>query len=258
MHHPLVNIAIKAALKAGDVIHRAFERFDLVKIEKKSTRDYVTDIDRKSEQEIIYIIRQAYPDHGIIAEESGTQGDDEVVWIIDPLDGTNNFVHQVPHFSISIAVQQKGRIEHGVIYDPIRRELFTASRGKGATLNDRRMRVSDQTTLDTAFVATGFPFRHEDSLSLSMMQFNSMMQACKDVRRFGSAALDLAYVAAGRFDAYYELNLSLWDIAAGQLMVKEAGGMVTDTEGQENYLTSGNILATNTQLIKKLLPVLNP
>lgn len=255
--HPLINIAMKAARRAGDLILRSMDRLDTLTITTKSHRDYVSEVDQQAEQEIIRIIRQAYPNHGILAEESGESAGDQFQWIIDPLDGTSNFIHGIPHFAVSIAVKVKDRIEHGLIYDPVRQEIFHASRGEGAKLNDRRIRVTEQTQLTDALMATGFPFRHETQLKKYMLTLNNMVAETGDIRRFGSAALDLAYVAAGRFDGYWEYNLAPWDIAAGAVIVREAGGTVCDPQGQENYLASGNIVAANVKLIKKMLQVIN-
>jgi myo-inositol-1(or 4)-monophosphatase len=251
--NPFINIATKAALSAGKIMARAFERPDLLQVSEKRHNDYVTDVDKRSEQEIIQIIRQYYPSHGILAEESGEITGDEYVWIIDPLDGTTNFVHGIPHFSISIALQYRDRLEVGLVYDPMRQELFTAVRGEGAKLNDKRIRVGEHQQFDTALFATGLPFRHEEFFDVSSKTIKVIAQETGDIRRFGSAALDLAYVAAGRFDGYWEYGLAPWDIAAGILLVKEAGGIVTDPQGAENYFKSGHIVASNMKLIKKVL-----
>ncbi|MGA2654612.1 MAG: inositol monophosphatase family protein [Gammaproteobacteria bacterium] len=241
MHHPIVNIAIDAARKAGDIIVRALERLDEVKILKKG-KGVTTDVDLKAEQAIIYILQKSYPDYGFICEESGEiQGDSEFTWIIDPLDGTTNFVHGYPHFCVSIALKQGDNIEHGVIWDPIRQELFTATRGRGSQVNNRRMRVAQLRKLDGALInARERQIRPEISKIMG------------GVRRSGSAALDLAYVAAGRLDGCIDKNLKVWDVAAGSLLVQEAGGVVTEPPGQAHFLSSGCIIASNATLIAPL------
>ncbi len=255
--HPFLNIATKAARSAGNIITRALERLDTVQITEKAHNDFVTDVDTQAERVIVDLIRKNYPNHGILAEESGTTAgspsEDETIWIIDPLDGTKNFIHGFPHFAVSIAVQQKGRIEHGLIYDPIRHEYFTASRGSGAQLNNRRLRVSSRTTLQTAMLGTGFPFRNPARVAPYLKSFEVLLTQASGIRRAGSAALDLAYVAAGRFDGFWEFDLAPWDIAAGALLVQEAGGLVSDVEGAENYLTTGNIIAGNPKIFKAIL-----
>ena len=256
--HPFINIATIAARKAGDIIVQSLDRLDTVKIYEKSTNDFVTDIDKAAEQEIIYQIRKAYPDHGILAEESGLEHKDEFLWIIDPLDGTRNFMQGFPHFCVSIAVKEKNHIEHAVIYDPIRQELFTASRGRGATLNQKKLRVSQTSHIHESLIATGLPFRSSELEKRKAMQmFSDVQPHCSDLRRAGSAALDLAYVAAGRLDAYWEGQLAIWDIAAGALLVKEAGGLVCDFEGTDNYLDNGNVLAGNPKIFKALLKLIH-
>ncbi|MDR3491901.1 MAG: inositol monophosphatase family protein [Gammaproteobacteria bacterium] len=259
MKHPLINIAVRAARTAGNIIIRALDRLDTVQVSEKSPYDYVTDIDKQAEREIIAVIRKAYPDHGIIGEEGGETAGNEFTWIIDPLDGTRNFIHGVPHFCVSIAISHKGKIEHGVIYDPVRQELFTASRGKGAQVNDRRMRVSKRSNPNECLLGTGSPHTHNASETTAYMNsLSSVLESCKDIRRAGSAALDLAYVAAGRYDGFWEMGLNLWDIAAGSLMVKEAGGLVSDFKGAENYLKTGNIVAGNPKVLKLLLQSIGP
>lgn len=253
--HPFLNIANKAARVAGNIIIRSIERLDELHLTEKQKNDFVTDVDLQAEEKIIEIIRKNYPFHSILAEESGSAPGDDTVWIIDPLDGTTNYIHGFPHFCVSIAVQQKGRIEHGLIYDPIRQEIFTASRGGGAHVNNRRLRVSSR-TLQGSLLATGFPYRNPQRLAGYMKTFESLLTQVSGVRRAGSAALDLAYVAAGRFDGYWEFDLGAWDIAAGALMVQEAGGLVSEPEGSENFLTSGNIVAGNPKVFKSLLQAL--
>ncbi|MDQ2994497.1 MAG: inositol-1-monophosphatase [Pseudomonadota bacterium] len=255
--HPLVTIAENAARSAGQIIVRAADRLDRVTVTEKSANDFVTDIDQEAEQEIIGVIHKAYPNHSILSEESGAIGEDhEIVWIVDPLDGTRNFINGLPHFCVSIAVQIRGKIEHGVIYDPIRDETFTASRGRGAKLNNTRLRISQRTKLEKALVGTGFPFRNTELTETYLNMFTKVFPQTGDIRRGGSAALDLAYVAAGRLDAFWEMDLKIWDIAAGSLLIKEAGGLVSDFTGSENYLESGNIVAGNPKLFKALLQLI--
>jgi myo-inositol-1(or 4)-monophosphatase len=245
--HPLVNIAVSAARAAGNQIMRSLERVDQLQVERKSRNDFVTQVDRNAEREIINIIHKAYPQHAILAEEGGALGDNEVVWIIDPLDGTTNFLHGLPHFAVSIGIQYRGRLEHGVIYAPCTQDLYVASRGVGATLNNRRIRVSKCRELDTALIGTGVPLREEHLDRYLPMLRNAAAQTA-GVRRAGAASLDLAYVAAGRLDAFWELGLKPWDMAAGIVLVQEAGGMVSELYGKDDVLASGNILAAHTKL----------
>jgi myo-inositol-1(or 4)-monophosphatase len=255
---PLLNIAVTAAHQAGEIIIRQLDSIEHLKITAKSQDEFFCEVDVRAEQAIIKSILKAYPDHGIIAEESGTHNPEaEVVWIIDPLDGTTNYLHGFPCFSVSIACKIKNRIEHAVVYDPLRHECFSASRGAGAQLNDRRIRVSKQTQLSAALLGTGFPFRNQAVTERYMPTFNALLGQCAGVRRTGSAALDLAYVAAGRLDGLWELGLRPWDIAAGILLIKEAGGLVSDLQGGENYLKQGNIVAGNPKVFKSLLQTLN-
>ncbi|EKD55439.1 MAG: myo-inositol-1(or 4)-monophosphatase [uncultured bacterium] len=260
MKEPFLNIAIQAARAAGNIIIRALDRLDKVKITEKQPNDYVTEVDQHAERDIIAIIRKAYPKHGILAEESGeTEGVDDYTWIIDPLDGTRNFIHGFPHFAVSIALSYKGKIEHGVIYDPIRQELFTASRGKGAQLNNRRIRVSTHKELSECLLGTGFPFRHSaDLITAYTDSLKALLPLAGDVRRAGAATLDLAYVACGRLDGFWEMGLKPWDMAAGSLLIKEAGGLVSDFTGAEDYLKTGNIAAGNPKILKLLLKKIKP
>ncbi len=253
--HPIINIAENAARTAGSMILKASERMDKVKIIEKGINDFTTNIDQSAEQTIIQIIQTAYPNHSILAEESGesTQNNSESVWIIDPIDGTTNFMRGVPHYAVSIAYQYRGKIEHGVIYDPVRDELFSASRGRGAKLNNTRLRVSKCERLENALIGTGFPVKFADDYPFYLNLFNSVFLKTATIRRAGAASLDLAYVAAGRFDGFFEMKLSVWDFAAGVLLIKEAGGLVSDFEGSENYFSSGNIIAGNPKMIKALL-----
>lgn len=256
---PLLNIAVTAARQAGEIIVRHLDTIDHMTITKKGNDEFFCEVDVKAEQAIIKSILKAYPSHGIIAEESGTHNPDaEVLWIIDPLDGTNNFIHGFPHFAVSIACKIKNRIEHGVVYDPLRHECFSASRGEGAQLNDRRIRVSKQTQLNAALLGSGFPFRNQTIADRYLPTMNALVGKCAGVRRSGSAALDLAYVAAGRLDGLWEFGLRPWDIAAGILLVKEAGGLVGDPQGGENYLKQGDIVAGNPKVFKALLQAINP
>lgn len=259
MRDPILNIAVEAARNAGNIIIRSLQRLDTVKISEKRPNDFVTEVDKKVEQEIINMVRKAYPTHGFIGEEGGEQLGEEYTWVIDPIDGTRNFIHGFPHFAVSIAVMKKNTIEYGVIYDPTRQELFVAARGKGATLNERRIRVAQRKQLSDCLLGTGFAYRHinkEDSVPGRIL--TSMLPVCGDVRRAGAATLDLAYVACGRLDGFWEFGLHLWDIAAGILLVKEAGGFVCDPRGGEDYLKTGNVVATNPVLIRQFLKQIKP
>jgi myo-inositol-1(or 4)-monophosphatase len=255
---PLLNIAVRAARRAGDLIVRNVDRVPTLGIRSKSRNDFVSEVDHMAEREIIETIRRTHPDHGFLGEESGRSGGDEFVWIIDPLDGTTNFLHGFPVFAVSVAVEYRGRLEHGVIYDPLRQELFTASRGDGAQLDGRRIRVSKQTALEGALVGTGFPFReniaHVDAY-LAMLK--TVMLQTAGIRRPGAAALDLAYVAAGRLDAFWEIGLKVWDTAAGILLITEAGGRVGTLAGNE-YRNSGHIVGGTPKVYEGLLAALAP
>jgi myo-inositol-1(or 4)-monophosphatase len=254
MREPIINIAIEAARAGATIINRALKRPDMIKIAEKNPNDFVTEVDQKVEREIIEHIQKAYPAHSILGEESGLIEGNEYQWVIDPIDGTRNFIHGFPHYAISIAVMLNGKVEHGIIYDPNRQELFTASRGKGATLNDRRMRVSSCKRLEESLLGTGFAYRHTDKDNPAPNQMlRGILPACGDLRRAGAATLDLAYVACGRLDGFWEMGLKIWDIAAGVLMIKEAGGIVTDMEGGETFLKTGNVVAANPAIIKQLL-----
>ncbi|AHE97892.1 inositol monophosphatase family protein [Thioalkalivibrio paradoxus] len=251
--HPMLNTAIKAARAAGRVTTRAWDRPDKVSIREKTRNDFVTEVDLQAEQTIVQILRQAYPDHGILAEEGGHQAGDDYVWVIDPLDGTTNFLHSVPHFAISIALRHRGRLEQAVVYNPIGEELFTASRGGGAFLNDRRIRVGQRADLHGALLGTGIPFRDEQNLDRYLATLRALIPDTAGVRRPGSAALDLAYVAAGRFDGFWEMGLRDWDIAAGVLLVQEAGGLVSDWEGKPDVFRRGDVVAGNPKVLKAML-----
>lgn len=257
MKHPIVNIAIQAARAAGNLIMRASDRLDTLKITEKAPNDYVTEIDQLAEREIIHIIQKAHPSHSILGEEGGKISGNDNLWIIDPIDGTRNFIHGFPHFAISIGFSHKNKMEHGVIYDPVRQELFTASRGKGAQLNDRRIRVSKHAHLEECLLGTGFPYRQsqlEQEAYLKSLQ--AFIPLCGDIRRSGSATLDLAYVASGRLDGFWEFGLKPWDLAAGTLLIKEAGGLVCDLDGAENYMNNGNVITANPKILKLLLKII--
>jgi len=241
--HPLLNIAIKAARGAGNVIVRHLDHLGQLNVSSKGRNDFVSEVDHMAEAEIVRAIRKAYPGHGILAEEGGHQQGDEYLWIIDPLDGTTNFLHGFPQFAVSIALLHKGRIEQAVVYDPLRNEIFSASRGAGAFLNDKRLRVSKAKMLEGSLLGTGFPFKHPQHLDAYLQMFRSLLTQTAGIRRAGSAALDLAYVAAARLDGFWEIGLSCWDMAAGALLVEEAGGLVSDFGGGGDYLDSGNIVA---------------
>lgn len=258
--HPLVNIAVMAARAAGNFIMRSYDRADQLQVERKSRNDFVTQVDRGAEAEIIRAIRKVYPDHAILAEESGAQegarGASEVTWIIDPLDGTTNFLHRIPHFAVSIGIQVKDRLEHGVIYAPATQDLYCASRGDGAVLNSRKMRVSACKELSQALIGTGVPLR-EEYLDRYLPMMRNVATHTAGVRRAGAASLDLAYVAAGRLEGFWELNLKPWDVAAGIVLVQEAGGVVRELDGEPDLLATGNVLASTINLIdpvSELLP----
>jgi myo-inositol-1(or 4)-monophosphatase len=264
--HPMLNIAVKAARRAGSIINRAALDRTKLEIRAKRANDFVTQVDKAAETAVIDVIRQAYPDHAILGEESGAlegrpggrnaAAKDEYRWIIDPLDGTTNYIHGFPQYAVSIGLQHRGVIEHGVIYDPAKNELFTASRGRGAFLDDRRIRVTKCASLKDALVGTGFPYKELPRLDIYCKQLKEVMKTASGVRRTGSAALDLAYVAAGRLDGFWELGLSPWDMAAGALLVQEAGGLVGDLAGEANYLESGEIAAATPKIFTQLLAAL--
>ncbi|MGH8548149.1 MAG: inositol monophosphatase family protein [Methylococcales bacterium] len=245
---PMLNIAERAARAAGNIIIRSLDRIDSLHIDEKARNDFATEVDHRAEQEIIRVIRAAYPEHTIVAEESGVHSGNEFTWIIDPLDGTTNFLHGFPQFAVSIALTRKGRIQQAVVYDPMRQELFSASRGAGAMLNNRRIRVSGQPGLKGALLGTGFPFGAQKHLEAYLDMFRCLSKDTAGIRRPGAAALDLAYVAAGRFDGFWEIGLRQWDMAAGALLIQEAGGIVTDFASGNEYLSSGNIIAANPKL----------
>ena len=239
----LQNVAVMAARRGGSILLRHLNRLDKLRVEKKGHNDFVSDADRAAEAAVIEVIHKHYPDHAILAEESGVLGDSDTVWVIDPLDGTTNYLHGFPQFCVSVAVRVKGRVEAGAVYDPMRQELFAASRGNGATLDDRKIRVSGRTELEHALIGTGFPFRQQDmDMGPYLAMLGKVVRHTSGVRRPGAAALDLCYVAAGRLDAFWEIGLKAWDLAAGSLIIREAGGIVSALDGDENYLDSGHIL----------------
>ena len=258
MQQPMLNIAVRAARAAGEILMRRLERLDTVTVETKQRNDFVSEVDREAEARIIQIVQRSYPDHGILAEESGEQKGEGCTWVIDPLDGTTNYLHGFPHFAVSIAVMQAGRIEHGVIYDPVRQELFTASRGSGAELNNRRIRVSRRRGLEGALLGTGFPYRDVQPGEVYMAMLRDFMRRSAGVRRPGSAALDLAYLAAGRIDGFWEFGLSPWDIAAGALLVREAGGIVGDLHGGDDFLATGDVVGANPKVYHAMTQVIEP
>jgi myo-inositol-1(or 4)-monophosphatase len=254
-----LNIAVSAARAAGSLIIRSLNQLDSLKVSTKARNEYVTEVDRQAEAEIIRVIRKAYPDHAFLAEESGAQGESESTWIIDPLDGTTNFLHGFPQFAVSIALTVAGRLECGVVYDPMRQELYTATRGGGAQLDGRRIRVSARQHLEEGLIGTGFPY----SANVAWMEpylamLRDVMEHTAGLRRPGAAALDLAYVAAGRLDGFWEFGLSPWDLAAGTLLIREAGGRVSDFDGGDGFLDSGNIVAGNPKIYAQLSRLLAP
>ncbi len=260
--HPMINIAVKAARRAASVITRASFEVEQLRVTHKGHNDFVTEVDQAAEQAIVDVLRQAYPDHAILAEESGASAnlhkDSEYVWIIDPLDGTTNFIHGFPQYAVSIGLQHRGQITQAVVYDPTRNELFTASKGAGAFLNDKRIRVTKRDKLADALIGTGFPYSDLSGLDEYVKMFHVMTQKSAGLRRPGSAALDLAYVAAGRLDGFFEKNLKPWDMAAGTLLITEAGGIVGNFHGEADYLYKGNVIAGSPKIFSQMLNVLSP
>jgi myo-inositol-1(or 4)-monophosphatase len=258
--HPMLNIAVKAAREAADIIQYGARNLDRLTIDNKGPGDYVSEIDRKAEAAIIDTLLAAFPNHGFIAEEGGgaTRGDpnSDYIWIIDPLDGTTNFLHGIPQYCVSIALAVKGQLTQAVIYDPSKNDLFTATRGAGAFMNDRRIRVSKLLKLRDALIGTGFPFRDGAAFDEYLVQIRNLMPKCAGLRRPGAAALDLAYVAAGRFDGFWEMKLNQWDMAAGALLIQEAGGLVTGIDGEDTYMQSGSIVAGTPKIFPELLKTL--
>ncbi len=256
---PLMNIGVRAARRAGDIIIRNINRLDSIKISSKGRNDFVSEVDRMAEADIIATIRRSYPDHAFLGEESGRTGDSDFVWIIDPLDGTTNFLHGFPVFAVSLALTHRGRLEQAVVYDPMRQELFTASRGEGAQLDGRKIRVSGQRSLESALIGTGFPFRGKESwLETYLPMLKAVIASTAGVRRPGAASLDLAYVAAGRLDGFWEMGLHPWDMAAGCLLIQEAGGHVSDLGGGGDFLERGDVLAGNGRVHQALMQLLGP
>jgi len=257
--NPMVNIAVRAARGAGSIIVRNSGRLDRIQIERKGTNDVVSEVDRLAEQEIVATLQRAYPSHAIVGEESGGEMPASGhVWVVDPLDGTRNFVNGFPHYAVSIALLQDGVVVVGVIYDPVRDELFTATRGGGATLEGRRLRITPQRSLKGMVIGTGVPFKQPEHMAAYRRMLNDVLQKAADIRRTGSAALDLAYVAANRLDGFWELDLSRWDMAAGLLLIREAGGLVSDTEGHDDALNSGDVVAGSPKLFRELLQTVHP
>jgi len=259
--HPMLNVAIKAARAAGAIINRASMDLDILKINTKSPNDFVTEVDQAAEKIIIETLLQAYPDHGILAEESGREHGakhSEFVWIIDPLDGTTNFIHGLPMYCVSIALAHRGVVQQAVVYDPTRNDLFYATKGRGAFLNDRRLRVSKRTRLSDALIGTGFPFRRGDNFKRYMKMFEAVMVECAGLRRPGAAALDLCYVAAGYYDAFFETGLQPWDVAAGSLIITEAGGLIGNFTGESDFLHQREVVAGSPKIYGQLVQILAP
>ena len=256
--NPFLNTAIKAARLAGRVISYNAEQLDRLTVTAKGHADFVSEVDHQAELEIIHAIKEAYPEHAIYAEESGKSEGNEFEWIIDPLDGTTNFLHGIPQYAVSIAMREKGVLKVAVVFDPIKDELFTAVKGEGALLNDRRIRVSGTNDMGYTLLATGFPYKDMKNLDLWTDCFRALLPETSGVRRAGSAALDLAWVAAGRYDGFWEFGLNAWDIAAGVLLIQEAGGMVSEVDGGRDQLISGDIMAANPAIYRKMLRKLTP
>jgi len=259
--HPMLNIAIKAARAAGSIINRAALDLEVLKVGQKGPNDYVSEVDQAAENAIINVLLEAYPGHGILAEESGSERGakhSEYVWIIDPLDGTTNFLHGFPVYAVSIALAFKGKVEQAVVYDPTRNDMFYASRGRGAFLNDRRLRVSKRTRISDSLIGTGFPFRKGDNFKRYVKMFEEVMQSCAGLRRPGAAALDLCYVAAGYYDGFFETGLNPWDIAAGSLMITEAGGLIGNFTGEADFLYQREVVAGNPKVYGQLVQILSP
>ncbi len=259
--HPMLNTAIKAARAAGAIINRASMDLDLLKVNTKAPNDFVTEVDHAAEAIIIETLLGAYPGHGILAEESGRAHgakDSDYVWIIDPLDGTTNFIHGFPVYAVSIALAYRGQVQQAVVYDPTRNDLFYASKGRGAFLNDKRLRVSKRVRLAECLVSTGFPFRKGDNFQRYLKMLETLMPLCAGLRRPGAAALDLCYVAAGFCDGFFETGLSPWDIAAGSLLITEAGGLIGNFTGEADFLYQREVVAGNPKIYGQLVPLLAP
>ena len=257
--HPMLNIAVKAARRAGAIINRASQDIGTLTVKSKNFNDFVSEVDVAAERAIIETLKDAYPTHGFLGEESGSASNEsDFIWIIDPLDGTTNFLHGFPQYCVSIALQHKGEITQAVIYEPNRNDLYTATKGRGAFLNDKRIRVSKCDKLQQSLIGTGFPFRDFKHLDTYLSMFKSMLQKTSGIRRPGSAALDLAYVANGSLDAFWEIGLSPWDIAAGALLVQEAGGIISNLNGKDGWLESGNVLAASPKIYDAMVETLAP
>ena len=259
--HPMLNVAIKAARAAGAIINRASFDVETLRVNTKAPNDFVTEVDQAAERAIIDILLSAYPGHAILAEESGSEHgarDSEYVWIIDPLDGTTNFIHGLPVYAVSIGLAFRGQVQQAVVYDPARNDMFFASKGRGAFLNDKRLRVSKRTRLAESLIGTGFPLRKGDNFQRYLKMFEAVMQHCAGLRRPGAAALDLCYVAAGWYDGFFETGLSPWDMAAGSLLVTEAGGLVGNFTGESDYLYRREVVAGNPKVYGQLVQMLAP
>ena len=259
--HPMLTIAVKAARRAGNVINRGARDLDLLTVSAKGPKDFVSEVDREAERQIVETLLAAYPDHAILAEEGTAKGANataENLWIIDPLDGTTNFLHGFPQYCVSIALSHKGQVTQAVIYDPCRNDLFTATRGRGAYLNDHRIRVSRRAHLRECLIGTGFPFRDGSFLDTYLRMMKTMIESTAGLRRPGAAALDLAYVAAGFYDGFWEVGLNPWDVAAGSLLVQEAGGLIGDLSGNGDYLHGGQVIAANPKIFAQMVTTLGP
>ena len=256
--HPMLNTAVKAARKAGTIIMRYSQQLDRLAVETKGRNDFVTEVDRMAEAEIMDTLHRAYPDHAILAEESGSHASGDYRWIIDPLDGTTNFLHGYPQYAVSIALEHRGKLDQAVVFDPLRNELFTASRGRGAQLNERRIRVSKTRALGSALLGTGFPFKSRERLEDWITIFRELISHSSGVRRAGSAALDLAYIACGRLDGFWEFGLKPWDMAAGCLLIQEAGGMMSEIDGGRGFMDSGDLLAGSPRIHEHMLQRIRP
>jgi len=259
--HPMLGIAVKAARRAGNIINRGARELDLLTITSKGPKDFVSEVDREAERTIVETLLASYPDHAILAEEGTAKGDNadaENVWIIDPLDGTTNFLHGFPQYCVSIALAQRGVVTQGVVYDPVRNDLFTATRGRGAFLNDRRIRVSRRQHLRDCLIGTGFPFRDGSYLDTYLQMMKTMIEQTAGLRRPGAAALDLAYVAAGFYDGFWEVGLNAWDVAAGSLLIQEAGGLIGDLAGDSDFLHGGQVIAATPKVFAQMVTALSP
>jgi myo-inositol-1(or 4)-monophosphatase len=260
--HPMLNTAVKAARRGAAIINRASFDLDRIKVTEKKPNDFVTEVDQAAEQAIIEVLKSAYPDHAILAEESGAStnlhDENDNVWIIDPLDGTTNFIHGFPQYCVSIALQQRGQITQAVVYDPTRNDLFTATKGAGAYLNEKRIRVTKRDKISDALIGTGFPFRAGDDIDEYLKVFKIMTQNCAGLRRPGSAALDLAYVACGRLDGFFEKGLQPWDMAAGSLLITESGGIMGTFDGESDYLYKGDVIAGTPKVFAQMVSLLSP